>query len=1414
MFVNLELLNNIIKLSDTPFIQNHFSVNSEGDMIIDTESQVESSMALNERKFFGIKKNGKEYFTDKTGEKSYYSSIVTKNSYGRNYGQSCFIKVESDISDYKGKEFVLGISVLKDNQEVEIYNLDSGYYYNFSTKSLFGRITSRVFAINQDPLNKDTQFNYFISYVSFDSTKYTFNIKKIYFNYNRDDNIKYYVDDMFQIDVVEQNIISCFFSDNYIYTCFYINDKYSLTILAFNPLIKTSHKTDIYTYSDNSANNFFKCIHLKNNIGFFSYFDNNNIFSFSLYEIYSDTEPKIYKSYNYVLYPGQSYENNEIINDLIKLNNNTVCFLCPDFKEIIIDLIVFYFYDNDNYMNVRHFKLDLNSHYRTHSFIENRLGLFNNFLAISFTIYTEYNDGYNNSLILFCYPNSSDINLDIIQYLYPNNKTIENEIKIDIENKLVIENNLFGYIFKGTKIIKYSEEISLIINNDIIKYGTIIEAGEVIRLKINSKKNYNKGNYTIEFAYVLTEADYDTKNDYLTFIDGTYGNEQKNEKEFYQKNEYIGKHSNFSVIISENLTTECEYDYCSLCYANRIKECITCKYTFDFNEKRNIKICHDLKIEYTTEVISPSTTIISQYETQLQENTITQMKTTEILNEKISTLSSAIINQYVTQFKENTIIPMKTTEILNEKTFTELINEQTTNIKFETTDIISEEVKEETKHIKMETTDIITEELKEEMTNIIEYKNDEVLSDIYDFKITNEQIETVYNELKLQIKANTTNKIIKTENVIFQISSLKEQKGNDIINVSSIDLGECEKILKNNSGLTDDEDLIIFKIDIKNEDLSATYVQYEIYNPLNFELMSLDICKDILITVRIPINLNEETQNIYDSLVQSGYNLFDINDNFYNDICSTYTTENGTDLTLADRKNIIYDNNGNISMCQKGCEFILYNLTTKKSECNCAIQTTETIINVNELNFEFSSLSNEFFNTINNSNFRVLKCFKLVFSRKGQKKNIGSYIMTGLCTSFLILLLIYIIKENSKVNNYIKDILKQKYEISNSNDGNEDKSKKNNIIFAQNNPINAINEIKIKNNEIKIKNNNNKSTKRQNLRNRKNNKSTNSFPPRRKVNNSTISNNSNFKKSFESCNSKQSKTIEEIKTEKNLMNLVPRNKRKKDITIFNIENSRNKSSEEKINNKENNLIQNTQDFMKNYKISDITDEEKNNLEYEIALIVDKRTYFQYYYSLLKKKQLILFAFCPNKDYNLTLIKISLLILSFSLFFTINGFFFTDSTMNKINKEHGKYNFLFQIPQMLYSTLISAVINIILKMLSLSQKQILIIKQEKNYLNAKKTSNSILKCLKIKLSIFFVISSLLMLFFWYFISCFCSVYKNTQKTLIIDTLISFTLSMIYPFGLNLIPGFFRIPALRAQEKNKKYLYIFSGYLAMI
>ncbi len=72
----------------------------------------------------------------------------------------------------------------------------------------------------------------------------------------------------------------------------------------------------------------------------------------------------------------------------------------------------------------------------------------------------------------------------------------------------------------------------------------------------------------------------------------------------------------------------------------------------------------------------------------------------------------------------------------------------------------------------------------------------------------------------------------------------------------------------------------------------------------------------------------------------------------------------------------------------------------------------------------------------------------------------------------------------------------------------------------------------------------------------------------------------------------------------------------------------------------------------------------------------------------------------------------------------------------------------------------------------------------------------------------------MAFFWYYISCFCAVYKNTQIILIDDTLLSFALSMLYPFGLNLIPGMFRIPALRSDKGDKQGLYKISLYIALL
>ena len=433
--------------------------------------------------------------------------------------------------------------------------------------------------------------------------------------------------------------------------------------------------------------------------------------------------------------------------------------------------------------------------------------------------------------------------------------------------------------------------------------------------------------------------------------------------------------------------------------------------------------------------------------------------------------------------------------------------------------------------------------------------------------------------------------------------------------------------------------------------------------------------------------------------------------------------------------------------------------------------------------------------------------------------------MSGITFAFIILMFVYIFYDNKVIEQYIQEILRIKLNISLNHKQKSSIKTFNNNDSKKNNQSKINSKEKVeKNPKIGKKNQTKSNKKKHNDKNKNKN-----FPPKRESSRSTNINNS-YKRSIDNLISYR----EKVKSKSNLLRMgnkhfskIRTNEKKKTNNIIhkhktlNKKKSNNKidrintlNKKKKGSSNDSYIIKNTQMYLDKLKIKDLNDEELNSLEYEIATVIDKRSYFKYYCSLLKKKHLIIFAFYPVNDYNLMAIKISLLLLSFSLYFTINGFFFSDETMNKISEDKGAYDILYQIPQILYSTVISALINMILKKVSLSEKNILTIKLESDYLIAQKKAKNIRSCVKIKLAIFFIISFIFMAFFWYFISCFCAVYKNTQIILIKDTLISFALSMLYPFGLNLLPGLFRIPALRAAKKDKKCLYKASGLIALI
>ena len=106
----------------------------------------------------------------------------------------------------------------------------------------------------------------------------------------------------------------------------------------------------------------------------------------------------------------------------------------------------------------------------------------------------------------------------------------------------------------------------------------------------------------------------------------------------------------------------------------------------------------------------------------------------------------------------------------------------------------------------------------------------------------------------------------------------------------------------------------------------------------------------------------------------------------------------------------------------------------------------------------------------------------------------------------------------------------------------------------------------------------------------------------------------------------------------------------------------------------------------------------------------------------------------------------MLLFNLALEFIINAFFFNDDTMHKIYEDKGDFDIIYQLPQTIYSSLISSAFNYILGMLALSQNLILNFKRIRRINNLNYRIITINKRINIQL-IIYILS--LVLFFFFF-----------------------------------------------------------------
>ena len=567
---------------------------------------------------------------------------------------------------------------------------------------------------------------------------------------------------------------------------------------------------------------------------------------------------------------------------------------------------------------------------------------------------------------------------------------------------------------------------------------------------------------------------------------------------------------------------------------------------------------------------------------------------------------------------------------------------------------------------------------------------------------------------------NGIEQILKAEKLTITFTTTQNQKNNINNNINNnmttIDLGECETLLRESYHIPDSERLYIKKIDVIQEGMKTVKVEYEVYAKLfGTKLISLNltVCEKSQVSISIPITITDQLEKLNSS------------SSYYNDVCYTTTSEDGTDITVKDRQNDFIDKDRVI--CQDGCYFSEYDYGNSRANCSCNIKKCSE--SYAGMYIDKSKILDNFKNINNLINFKFLVCYKNLFNKEGIIKNIGFYLLLLIMIFHAITILIFSLKQFSSIIKKIEKISSEKLEC-----------------------------LQIKDNHRKFKY----------IRNR------NLMEP-------IIY---QIAHNIYSC-----KNLYQNFYDKRLYNDSAQKMNLNKIKI--------KKFKTKANNKKNTT---------NY-----IDEEINGFSYDLSLKIDKRTYCQYYASLLKTQHNFICAIFNNSDYNSGIVKIDLFVIGLTIEYIVNALFYNDDTMHKIYKNKGLFDLETQLPIAIYSTIISTILNYPLDFLALSNDAIINYKQDTSKINIKERAKKLKKILTIKFTLYFIISFLFLLFFWYYISMFDAIYKNTQLHLLKDTLISIGLSFIFPFGIYLLPGIFRIPSLTVNNNKRKCLYNFSKLL---
>ena len=169
----------------------------------------------------------------------------------------------------------------------------------------------------------------------------------------------------------------------------------------------------------------------------------------------------------------------------------------------------------------------------------------------------------------------------------------------------------------------------------------------------------------------------------------------------------------------------------------------------------------------------------------------------------------------------------------------------------------------------------------------------------------------------------------------------------------------------------------------------------------NTELSLDEITEDLYFDIYVPIKVLELGNFNYSKYFSNqGYDIYNKSSDFYNDFCSAANLGDN-DITLNDRKKYIYPNN--VTLCKDNCKYNGVDLDKEIIICSCNLNKDINGIK-NEDNFLYEN-GNFFTYLLDNINYNIFKCYKLLSSFNNLKNNYSFYGILGFFFQLLLSIL-------------------------------------------------------------------------------------------------------------------------------------------------------------------------------------------------------------------------------------------------------------------------------------------------------------------------------------------------------------------------------------------------------------------------